>query len=231
MKITHIRLPRLSNDEHFQLFQFLIALVKSIGAAVLKVEARFAALETLHRREDEALKKITKSALTEQINDADAGRDDVFRGLSNAVLSGLSHFNPALRQAAERLQAVLDAYGNVAQKSHIAETSAVYNLVQELKLKHGGDVDLLGLTPWATELGRRNTTVQTLIEKRADESAARPSLALKEVRAELDEAYRAFAELTDALAVVARENATADAAVYDSFISRLNQRIDLLNTA
>ncbi|MDR2887303.1 MAG: hypothetical protein LBV26_04775, partial [Bacteroidales bacterium] len=39
------------------------------------------------------------------------------------------------------------------------------------------------------------------------------------------------AELTDALAVVARENATADAAVYDSFISRLNQRIDLLNTA
>jgi hypothetical protein len=232
MKIKRITLLYLCNDGHFQFMQFVVSLIRSVGAALLKVEKQFDALVALLAQEDEAYGKITKSAFTERINEADHERDEVFRSMANVIRAGLTHFNLALREAAARLQIVMDAYGNVALKSHVEETAAVYNLTQELAGKHAEDVERLALGEWITELNRRNAAVQTLIEQRADEGAARTSLALKDVRTKTDEAYRTLAGLIDALATVARAaEDDASTAMYDDLIGRLNQRIDLLNNA
>jgi hypothetical protein len=67
-----IKLTNLRNDEHFQFIVDVIDLVKSVGAAVLRVEPQYTALVALHVEEDEALRKITKSALTEKIAAASA---------------------------------------------------------------------------------------------------------------------------------------------------------------
>ncbi|MDR2928102.1 MAG: DUF6261 family protein [Cytophagaceae bacterium] len=232
MKAKKITLHNLRNDGHFQFIEFVITLIRGVGAALLRIEKQFNVLAALHAQEDEAYRKIIKSALTAHIDKADSDRDDVFRSLANAIRSGLTHFNPLKREAATRLKIVLDAYGDVTQKSNIDEIAAVRNLLQELSLKHAACVATLELGEWIIELGRRNSIVETLLEERADEGNTRTKLVLKEVRLEVDEAYRTLVELIDSLCIVAHatENA-ADIAMYDNFISRLNQRIDLLNNS
>ncbi|MDR2883389.1 MAG: hypothetical protein LBU98_06410, partial [Alistipes sp.] len=61
MKIKTLALSRLRNDEHFEFFDFLVALVREITPAALKITEPYNAVVTLHRDEDTALKKITKS--------------------------------------------------------------------------------------------------------------------------------------------------------------------------
>lgn len=231
MKIKNTHLVALRNDEHFQLMQFVITLVKETGAEALRVETPFAALVAAHGREDEAFKKIMKSALTADIDAADIARDTVFRGMVNAVRSIQDHFLPEAAAAANRIAIVLDTYGNVALKSHIEETSAVYNLVTELNGKHSHDVKNIGLLTWVAELERLNRIVEELLEKRADEGAGRTTLALKAVREEVDAAYRTLAEAIDALAVVDGLTGGASAVMYDVFIRRLNERIEMMNSA
>jgi hypothetical protein len=120
----------------------------------------------------------------------------------------------------------------VPQKSHIEETSAVYNLLRELTGKHIADVELLDLGGWIAELDRLNKAVEKLLEGRADEGAGRTSLVLKEVRDEVDEAYAALAAMVEAQALVASLGTdTAVVAMYADFIGRLNERIELLNNA
>ncbi len=232
MKIKNTHLLALRNDEHFQFMQFVIALVGEVGAAALKVVAQLAALTALHAQEDEALKKITKSALTAKINEADRARDGVFRGLVDAVRSFLNHYNPAAREAATRLMIVLDTYGNVAAKSHVEETSALYNLLKDLSTTYAEDVQAMSLTGWLTELDRLNKAVEELLEGRADEGAGRTSLILKEVRAQVDEAYATLAAMVSAQALVASVGSdTAAVAMYADFTRRLNERIDMMNDA
>lgn len=230
MKIKHVKLTHLRNDEHFEFIEFTLDLVKDVGAAALRVEAPAAALDADWKREDEALKKIMKSALTAEIDAADATRDDIFRGLTNTVRGALTHFEEARRKAAARVEIVLDTYGNAAARSHFEETSAIHNLLVELTgVKHAADVETLDLGGWISELDRRNTAVKKLLEQRTDESADRTSLVLKTVRTEVDAAYRALAGAVDALATVDALSGGASAALYGGFIRRLNERIDFVN--
>jgi hypothetical protein len=232
MKIEHITLLWLRNDEHFQFMQFVLALTKEVGAAALKVEPQNAALAAAHRQEDEALKKIMKSALTAEIDEADRERDGVFRGMVNAVRSAQDHFNADVRAAAVRLGIVMDTYGNLAQRSHVEETSAIYNLLVELTTKHVADTEALDLGGWITELDRLNRTVEKLLAGRADEGAERTPLVLKTVRAEVDDAYGTLAAVVDAQALLASLGTDAAAsALYAGFIRRLNERIELMNHA
>lgn len=230
MTIKNVHLNHLRNDEHFQFIQFVLTLTKEVGADKLKVAAQYSALAALHAQEDEALKKITKSAHTAEINAADRERDTLFRGMTDAVKSARGHFLAEMREAAERIMIVLDTYGNLAAKSHIEETAAVYNLCSDLQTKYQTDATRLALMGWIAELQRLNSTVETLLGSRADEGAIRSSLVLKEVRAKVNEAYRAFTTLLQAQATVASADGNAATiTMYNSFINRLNERIDIVN--
>ncbi|GBU25116.1 hypothetical protein R83H12_01755 [Fibrobacteria bacterium R8-3-H12] len=108
-------------------------------------------------------------------------------------------------------------YGNVASKPLNEETSAIYNILQELQGKHAADMDAVGITQWATELQTRNAAFEALVKERFDETAARTTdIVMKQARAQLDEAYRGIVELVNALAVV------EGAAAYEAFIKTLN---------
>jgi len=211
-----------------------VNLVNATGAEKLKIRKPFDLLLGFHREEDEALKKIFKSAMTAEIHAADTERDETFRGMAEANLSALRHFKPAVRKAAQRLQIVFDTYGNVARKSDEEETSAIHNLLSELMQKHEADMELVGLNPWAEELYMQNGGVEKMLEERDRESAARTDLVMKQARARVDEAYRAVTGRIDALAVVAADGLLDDgdtslAAAYADFIANLNITIDRFN--
>ena len=219
MKINGIKLSNLRNDEHFQFHFEFDKLVRKCGLAALKIETQFEAYVPLFKDEDTALKKIVKSAITPEIQEADKHRDHIFRGMADAHKAALNHFNPDKQNAAKRLKVVFDTYGNVAQKPLNEQTSAIINMIQEILDAYAADSRLIGIDEWATQLRECNDVVSGLIRERYNETAARTDIVMKEARAKVDEAYRIITERINALAIV------DGVAAYEDFIRTLNAMI------
>jgi len=216
MKINKIHSNNLRNDEHFQLHTEFIGLVTKETPLKLKIQSQFEAYLPLYGREDEALKKINKSSYTAQIQEADKARDEIFLGMAETAKGALKHFDPAVREAANRLKVVFYTYGNVAVKPLNEQTSAVYNLLQELQGRYAQDMATVGLIQWASELQTRNNAFSELMRERFDETASKCDIVLKQARAELDQSYFGIRDRINALVIV---EGVAD---YEDFIRTLN---------
>ncbi|MDR1729047.1 MAG: DUF6261 family protein [Prevotellaceae bacterium] len=216
MKTEKIDLRILRNDEHFQFHTEVSSLINTVTPDALKIQAQYDAYQSLYVQEDEALKKIVKSALTDDIEKADRQRDLTFSGMATVNRAALNHFNAETVSAARRLQIVFDTYGNLARKPVNEETSAIYNFLQELNGAYSGDVAAVGITGWVEELAKNNNAVDALMKGRYNESAKRTDLVLREVRIQLDAVYRIIAERIDALMLI------EGGETLQSFIRRLN---------
>jgi len=207
----------MRNDAHFQFHTEFRDLVVQHNPETLKISAQFESYQPLYGRVDEALKKIVKSEFTAKIHEADKARDEIYLGIVETNTAALRHFDPDVRQAASRLKILFDTYGNVANKPLNEETSAIYNILQELKGKYTADVESVGLTLWVTELETRNGTFEGLVKERFDETAARTTdIVMKQARAQLDDVYKTIVERINALAVV------EGVSTYEAFIKTLN---------
>ncbi len=220
MKIETIHLNNLRNNEHFQLQTEFHKLVTESTPQALKIELAFAAYLPLYAKEDEALVKITKSAFSADIEEADRRRDQLFRGMADANLSALNHFKPEVSAAARRLQIVFDTYGNVAAKPLNEETSALNNLLQDLRTGYAAEVEQVGLGDWARELLAANAAFEDLVHRRYGETSQRSDLVLKEVRMQVDAAYNAIAERVNALMLL------EGSPTHKEFIRRLNAVVE-----
>ena len=220
MKTSKIKLSFLHNEEHFQFHTEFVASVAQYGAQTLNIEAAVGSYTNYYNQENQALQVIRKSATTEQLASADAERDDIFRGMVDAVKSVQNHFNADKRAAANRIKVLLDQYGNVARKPYDDETAAITKMVQELNGTYLADANAIAITEWITELDARNKAFDTLMKSRYSEEASKTELQMREVRAEVDVAYRAIADRLDALMLI---NGTAN---YEAFVRELNARVD-----
>jgi len=216
MKINKIYMYDLRNDAHFQFYTELLDLLNKEEAVKQKISPHFEAWLQLYNREDAALKKIVKSAITAQIQDADRARDDIYVGMVEVNTASLKHYSEDVRSAATKLKILFDTYGNVAKKPFNEQTSAVYNILQELKGKYASDVTAVGIGGWVSELEVRNNAFAELMRERFGETADRVDIVLRDARAELDAAYLAIRERINALVVVEGE------AVYENFIRNFN---------
>jgi len=216
VKINKIYAYNLRNDAHFQFYTEFRSLVEKEEAVKQKIATQFEAWLPLYEKEDTALKKIVKSAITAQIQEADKARDDIYIGMVEMNLAALKHFSEDVRNAAARLKIVFDTYGSVAKKPLNEETSAIYNILQELKGRYASDTAIVGISGWVSELETRNNAFAELMRDRFDETAARSDIVLKEARVEVDNAYFAIRERINALAVV--EGVYA----YENFIRTFN---------
>ena len=220
MKISKFDTSRLRNDEHFQFHTAFRNLVNKHGPQALKVETQFGEYLKLYEREDDGIKKINKSALTAEIQEADKARDVIWSSLVKVNSAALNHFDPETAKAAKRLKIVLDTYGNVAAKPLNEQTSAVYNILRELHSKYAEDMKAVGIDSWAKELGVRNENFNGLMEDRFDEASLKTDIKVKEARARLDEAYKDITARINAQALLEGEEA------YAQFIRGLNVVIE-----
>jgi len=216
MQISEIRKSHLRNDEHFMLHTEFHNLLSTAGAENLRVAAQFAAYTVLLNKEDEGLKKITKSALTARIHDEDKARDELYDGMTalNAALLKSPHENK--REAAKRLKIVFDTYGNISKKPINEQTSAIINILQELKGPYAADALLLGLTDYVNLIETHNNTLEALVRERYGESAAKTDVVMIEARQALDAAYDDITARVNALALL------EGGAVCENFIRSLN---------
>jgi len=219
MKVQAIYFSSMRNDEHFQFHTEFIELVNRSSAANLKVEALFEAYLQFYRRADEALKKINKSVLTEEIQKADKRRDKAFRGLLKQHRACLIHFQPEVQQAAQKLSILFNTYGNLARKSLNEQTSAVYNLMQELRGTYADALLNANLREWADELETANAVFIELYRERQDETTQKPDLILSQERKNVDTAYRQLIQCLSALLLMEGTQLHAD------FIRSLNTLI------
>ncbi len=219
MKIKKIKLLSLRNEEHFQFYTDFKNLVETHDPISLGIEFAFNAFLPFYNDEREALDIIRKSFLTDDISMADDLRDNTFRGLCDVVTSAEHHFLAEKRAAAGRIQIVLDHYGNISRKPYDEETAAINSLLGDLE-GMTDDATLLGLTDWLNELQANNVAFDTLKKDRYTQEAGKTQLRMKEVRLEVDKAYKKIAERMDALVIVNGEEA------YAAFVNELNERIE-----
>jgi hypothetical protein len=224
MKIEMNDPTRFRNSEHFQFHtEFRDAVIKHTPEA-LKIEAQFTPYLVLYSQADEALKRILKSSVTKEIQDYDRVRDSIYRGMVDTVKAAHNHFNAGVRDAARRVQIVLDTYGNLAAKPLNEQTADIYNLLQDLNsskyLTDAGDVKIV---EWMEELKTANQTFDTLMKHRYEEGTTMTDLKLKEVRLQIDAQYRTIAERINALVIV------EGAEDYEDFIKFMNLVIEKYN--
>ena len=216
---TEIKKARNSyfrNNEHFQFHTELRNLVNEETPENLKIVQEFASYLTCCNNEDIALQKIAKSSITEDIDAINKHRGLTFRGMAQINKAAFGHFDPDIVAAAKRLQVVFDTYGNIPALPLNEETSAIYNLTQELTNKHSADVIKMNLDGWITSINGQNAKIEALIKSRNDENASRTELKMKQTRVETDRSYSKIVTRIGALTIVEGPEA------YESFIKKLN---------
>jgi hypothetical protein len=206
----------MRNDAHFQFHTDVKNLIERTGAQKIKIQNLFDGYAGAYAVEDKALKAIVKSEHTEKIRAADSLRDEMYVGMTAINSASLKHFDEQVREAAKRLKILFNAYGNIAKKSLSEETSAVYNILQELDGKYKAEVEKVGLSGWVKHLETYNKTVSDLMTTRFEESAAKFDVSMPDARKKTDLAYRAIVEKIEALTVV------EGADNYEVFIKTLN---------
>jgi hypothetical protein len=232
LKFKKINKLQLRGDAHFQFhteFKDLLGKI-TLAPEVLQLAPLLAKYMDFYKIEDEGLKKIRKSAITNQIQEADKARDEIFTGMAEQNKSLLKHFEPAKRNAAERLQIVFNTYGNVAIKSLNEETSGVYNLLQDLRSdKYLADTTAAGLLDWAKELETRNAAFETLIKQRDTETADKTDVNLKEARANLDAVYDEITDIIEAHILLCTDSKAVLEPIVTAFNPTIERYIRLLN--
>jgi hypothetical protein len=194
--------------------------------AALKIDTLWPTFLAHYADIDAALKKISKSAITDAIKTADAARDAAFTGISKFNKAILDyHYDPEWHDAAHKIDIVIHTYGNVAAKPINEETSAIYNLVQELKSEnYSAAVTLIGLMPWVNKLGTLNTNFESLIQERDRENEAKSHISMKTARRNIDDTYKNIVKTINSLIYL---NQLTE---YETFVDTYNIVVKRFNT-
>lgn len=222
MQVKKCDFSKLRNNEQFQFSTEFKALVTKHDPEKLKVKALFDDYCKAYDAEDEAMLVVRKSAVSEDIVNADIRRDNDFRGFADAVKAAQKHFNPQVVTAAKKVKILLDTIGNVAPMANDQETSKIYNLIQELRSPaYSSEVALMKLEDWVAQLEEANQAFEALTRQRVEEVSQRTLLKVKETRIAVDEQYRNIITRIEAYLNIGEE-----VSVYEAFIAELNALID-----
>ena len=209
MKISKIKTHNLRNDAHFQFHTYCLN-------QDWQQENNLVAAQSLRFvSQDYRINRINQINSLLNIGKIFESWESGFRQQATT-----KHFESIIREAAERLKIVFDTYGNLATQPLNEETSAIYNLLQELEGKYAREAETVGIKQWVAELKKRNTALSDLMKDRFDETADKSDIVVKQARAELDAAYRTIIERIDALAIV------EGVKNYESVIKKWNAVVD-----
>ncbi|MDR2980807.1 MAG: DUF6261 family protein [Puniceicoccales bacterium] len=186
--IRTVEFSRLRNEEHFE---FHFEFKQLVSECVLT--GAFQSLVSIYRQSfeelNDSLEVIRKSIYTGQMVTADKWRDATYRRIRFAVEEFQHHFDPEKCLAAEKVFIVIRHYGDISRAARDNKTSAFMNMIQDLRDKRIGDLQLLGLVDWMCELEENNERYRRLKEQRYTEQAQQPAKKVWEARQAVDADY------------------------------------------
>ncbi len=218
-EIGGITLTALTNGAHFSFMKSTLVFADDCEAVVNKLSDDIAAFRAAFATEDEKLKIMTKSELTEEIYQNDAIRDGSYSGYKGSVRGLLSLPAGDLQAAAKRLWNHIESYKIRTDDQFDKQTGMMDNLINDLETKYAAEIALLGLSPFVTSMKTANDKVAELLHSRDIENSAKGVGATKAARAATDTAYRTLIKKVNALALLEGD------ADYASFIDGMNSQI------
>jgi hypothetical protein len=227
MKKLHVlSLWNLPIAAHFDYFNKLRGWISQQPASVQAALAVLLPdLQLWLAREEEVMRWVRKSLLTEKIAEADRRVDHVLQGIGAVVKAALYSLNPTVAEAAHRVHLMLKRYGRVAHKPYDDEAGDVRTLLLQFAGDYAADVATLLLPDWVQELQAAFDEFEVLLRQREDRDETRPAFSAREVRKALDAVYEQMTILLEA------GSASSDAAAdFTAFIDYLNPDIDRLNS-
>ena len=157
------------------------------------------------------------------VNEADTARISVVRGMVKQIAS-MMHFPSAeKRAAADRIHLVFENYGLSTSRLSGDKSVAIKNVIKDLQSSHAADAALIGLGDWLVELVAKEAEYEAAVAASFSEKAQKSQLRVKEVRTEIEAAYRALIRHIEALIEV------QGMGEYETFVRELNVRIDKVN--
>ncbi|MDR1357705.1 MAG: DUF6261 family protein [Tannerellaceae bacterium] len=200
MKVLRIHQKSLHNEEWFNCYADFKDELYYFDKDTLGIKDLYASFLPLYNKADKLLEVLRKCIYTKDVEEVDKRRDDILRGLCEAVKG--SQMSPAdtVREAAARLYNLLDGYRKLILKGSLAEESAaIRNLLQELDSDaYAGDVGLLGLNEWVVKLGNAERDFLKIRDRQKLETSNRLKEDLRLTRGRTDALYTVMVNTLDA---------------------------------
>lgn len=217
------------NGEHFNLFQTLKGCIPQATAEELKLMAVWSVFADALDKENEAYLNSQKYENTVPLDEANRACDQRFSAFSLNVRAKVKSFVTETKQAAERVNFVLDVYKGAASKPHAENIAMVLDMTEKLQSeKYATDIETLGLTADVADLRQSAEQFQAALSAKANERLARVSAAnMKTIRPVVETAFTDLADLITAIYLVAAyvDKDTAKAAKVEAIIDKMNAEI------
>jgi hypothetical protein len=225
MKILRIKLRLLRNEAHLQFTEMsFLPLLSNYPAIVNIVAAQMGDFQRNVYLESQLVDAEKSSEYTKKLAAADKRRDKAVSGMSRVIKAAISYFDPAVADAAARLELRLKAFRTaIRNKPYEEESAAVRILLNDLVTTHASDVAALNIKGWVDELAAAEVEFDDLFVKRNDEVTSRPKEKLRDVRKKVDTLYRKMISLIEAFGELNGYD------TLDEFIDKLNGYIRYFN--
>jgi hypothetical protein len=178
---------------------------------------------TCYNKEDAIMEWVRKSALTEQIAEADKRMDSALIGLSERIRSDMHNPSANIAAAAERVHLMLKNYGRIYNKPYIEQIGDMQAILEQLQGPHAPDVITLNIAAWVMELQLSFTLFQNLLDQRGAQQLKKPDYTFQVIRRQIEDVYHKIVRIIDAGALIGTPEP------FDAFINKLNPEIELLN--
>lgn len=216
--IIRFRYENLRNEAHVEFHTNTNSLIERFTAAALGIASPYAVYKPLFDEEVDALDQIRKSVLTPVVGEYEQKRDRLLRGFEEDVKAHLNHYDDTQREAARKIEVILEHYGSITDKPYVEETAAIEDLNRELtKPENYAQVSKLGLEGWLEQLVYASRKVEELMMQRNQEWAQRPDLHMRTIRRQVDKEFRVIIDLLESLVRVNGTDTNKD------FIAELNR--------
>lgn len=233
-EITSAKLSYARNAEHIQYIRDLLEIITADFATNHKIGTLRAALLSLFNQEDAAYATAQALEDTAEIEALDLKRDDLTRFVCMTIEACCYSPEADKKAAAQSLKLNLKPYWGAQSNAYYENTGKVSSMVSDMTDKYGTETGLLGLTDAVKKLGEANEAFNTAYGARSEvKQTKRDADKLKELRPQVDTAYRSLVKAIDALYqadLITAESAGTDAdATLAAAIDKINARAAQLN--
>jgi hypothetical protein len=224
MFIKKIHFHLLQNEEHAGYHTYVSEYITEDGNANSRLISQMSDHNLKLGIEKSVLDLIQKNSYTQRVNEADQVRDKPIRGFFKVVKGLLDHFNPAMAQAAYKVNLINENFSGITRLSNDKQTQAFDSYIAAID-DASADITALALMDWVTEMKATHAAFLEVVKNRNTENDDKPNISMKEARMETDVAYNALVDRINAFITIEGD------ALFAPLVTKINGRIDQYTTA
>jgi hypothetical protein len=183
-------LEHYSNGNHLEFHETLYRIFDK-HKEVIDAPLLLSAYQDKVQQENNSFNRLRSSELTEKKAETDYRRDRVLAQLIGVLRPLGKHFNPAIRNQARHVLALIRNYGDLVHTHYDAATIGIDCILEQLAMAdYRPAVEALHLDAWLTELERLNRLFKRYVVDTQRELVQKPNIRPEIVRKETNAAMR-----------------------------------------